>query len=126
MFVPQRRFNGSDFCSELYAQPRQRLQLPELSKVVAGTRDQAHHTRAARPARASYEASRKAAEFRHHDLREAQRSREVRKQAQVVARDSHSLREAGRELPGSGGNRCADDLVGLMNRQSHPSKCGYQ
>jgi hypothetical protein len=100
---------------------RQGLQLPELSTVVAGTRDQAHHPREARPAGASYEASRKAAEFQHHDLREAQRSRKMRKQTQAVARDSHALREAGRELPGSGCNRCTDDLVGLVNRQMHPS-----
>ena len=59
---------------------------------------------------------------RCYDLREAQRGREVRKRAQAVARDSYALREAGRELPGGGCDRCADDLVGLMNRQLSPAR----
>jgi hypothetical protein len=51
-----------------------------------------------------------------------ERSREVRKQAQAVAQDSHLLREAGRELPGGDCDRCADDLVGPMDRQLSPAR----
>jgi hypothetical protein len=37
-------------------------------------------------------------------------------------RDGHSLREAGRELPGGDCDRRADDLVGLVNRQLYPAR----
>jgi hypothetical protein len=62
------------------------------------------------------------AEFQRYDPREAQCSKAVRKQAPAVARDSNSLRDAGRELPGGGSDRCADDLVGLMYRQLSPAR----
>ena len=41
----------------------------------------------------------------------------MRKQVPAAARDSHSLQEASRELPGGCCDRCADDLVCLMDRQ---------
>jgi len=39
-------------------------------------------------------------------------------EAQAVARDSPTLREAGRELQGGGGKHLADDLDSLVNYQT--------
>ena len=50
----------------------------------------------------------------------AQRGGEVREPAQAVAGGRNALREAGGQLPGDGGHRCADDLVVLVNRQTRP------
>lgn len=51
-------------------------------------------------------------------LREAKRGEALRQPVQTVAGDRHPLRETGRELQGSGGYSCLDDLAIMNHRQT--------
>jgi hypothetical protein len=97
---------------------RPRVQLPEVPEVAAAARHSTHHPRAARPTRAACRGPWQTAGLRPGRLPAAQRGGAVRKQAQAVARDSYTLREAGRKLPSGGGHRRADDLGSIMSHQA--------
>ena len=103
---------------------RQRLQPSQLPQAPQGPLHPAHDPRAARPTRAKGQTPGTTAELGRRDLRAAQRGGAVCKQTQTVAWDRYSVREAGRELSGGGCNRCADDLVDCVNRQTDPSARG--
>lgn len=76
----------------------------------------ARHPRARGPARAP---PGPAAEVRPRGLLQAQqRGGEVCEPAQAVEGRRHTLREAGRQLPGGHGRSVVDDLAILVNRQT--------
>ncbi len=72
----------------------------------------------ARDARGGWDA----AGLRQGNLPAAQCGGEVRQLAQAVARGGDAIQEAGGQLPGDGRDRRADDLVGLVNHQTRPSR----
>ncbi len=84
-------------------------------------RNSAHNPRAMRPAEAPGNTPGPTCRVRCRHIPPTQCHRAVRQQAQAAAWDRHEVREAGRQLPGDGNHRRADDLVNVVHHRT-PSR----
>src|SRR3712207_7548612 len=84
----------------------------------------AYHPRAARPTRATCQASLATAELRCERLWSAQRGRAVRKSPQTLAGDIYPSHEKGFRLSDNGYAARVDHLVAIMNPHKDPSLLG--